>query len=407
MLRTHFILVFLFLLAACSMQDGQQLSPFEDYRPGADYGAIDGQTIGVDGMGEHSSLTLDQPLQRPMTSGKVAILLPLSGQNAEIGQAMLNAAQMALFDVNDGGFELLPFDTEGTRSGTSRAVDNAAAQSARLILGPLVADNVQTAGITARQYDLQVIGFTTDSTKIGGNVMTLGILPNDQGKRMAQYAARNALNRIAVITTNDSYARAVISAFEDEIRQNNVSVVEKQALRSAADAARIAQLLASKADQFDAIFMPIGNPHLANMARSLAENQLGTNVKPWLGAGLWDDSTIQSNPLMRNAVYAAPSPQQREAFERQYRAIYGGNPHRLASLAYDATALSIVLLRQNSGIISRTSLMNANGFSGIDGIFRFQPNGLAERGLAIHQIAGTNRTNVIDPAPDSFMIGAR
>jgi ABC-type branched-subunit amino acid transport system substrate-binding protein len=314
---------------------------------------------------------------------------------------------MALFDVNDSGFELLPFDTQGTRSGTTRAVNNAAAEGVRLVLGPLVADNVQSAGIAARRHNLQVIGFTTDSTKVGGNVMTLGILPNDQGKRIAQYAANANLNRIAIITTNDSYARAVISAFETESATQNVTIVEKQALRSAADASRIAQMLKAQEERFDAIFMPIGNPHLANMARSLAESQLGTNVKPWLGAGLWDDTAIQSNPLMRNAVYAAPSPQQRTNFERQYRSVYGENPHRLASLAYDATALSIVMLRQDRGTITRPSLLNPNGFSGIDGIFRFQQSGLPERGLAIHKIVAANRTTIVENAPSSFVTAGR
>jgi hypothetical protein len=149
--------------------------------------------------------------------------------------------------------------------------------------------------------------------------------------------------------------------------------------------------------------MPFGNPRLALMARALAENNLGTNTKTWVGAGLWDDKSIQSNPLMRNAVYAAPSPQQRINFEQKYRTTYGENPHRLASLVYDATALSVALLRQNNQYIGRQSIMNPNGFAGIDGIFRFLPNGMAERGLAIHRIMDAGRTSIVDQAPRSFL----
>jgi len=57
---------------------------------------------------------------------KVAILLPLSGQHASLGQAMLNAAQIALFDVAYGGFELLPQDTKGTPEGARYAAQQAA-----------------------------------------------------------------------------------------------------------------------------------------------------------------------------------------------------------------------------------------------------------------------------------------
>ncbi len=50
----------------------------------------------------------------------------------------------------------------------------------------------------------------------------------------------------------------------------------------------------------------------------------------------------------------------------------------------------------------RASLTNPNGFSGVDGIFRFGQNGLAERGMAILQI-GAGRANMLEAAPASFL----
>ena len=42
---------------------------------------------------------------------RVALLIPLSGPRANLGQAVLDAAKLALFDVADGDFELRPYDT--------------------------------------------------------------------------------------------------------------------------------------------------------------------------------------------------------------------------------------------------------------------------------------------------------
>ena len=53
-----------------------------------------------------------QPLQ-PSGKIRVALLLPLSGKNAALGQAMLNAAQQAVFDIAPPNFELVPRDTGG------------------------------------------------------------------------------------------------------------------------------------------------------------------------------------------------------------------------------------------------------------------------------------------------------
>lgn len=47
-------------------------------------------------------------------SVKVAILVPLSGEHADLGQALLKSAQMALFDLGSDNFSLIPRDTKAT-----------------------------------------------------------------------------------------------------------------------------------------------------------------------------------------------------------------------------------------------------------------------------------------------------
>ncbi len=399
MLRTCFVLFLSILVASCTQQGtGRQVSPFDNYIDTMSTQPDNTQTVMVDQKNvQQQTSTLSQG-----ANGKIAILLPLTGAQSAIGQSMLNAAQMALFDINDNGFELLTFDTKGTTNGATESVNQAAAEGAKLIIGPLLADNVRAAGMAAGRYNLQVIGFTTDSSVIGGNVMTLGILPFDQGKRMAQYASKAGLNRVAIITTNNSYARSVISAFEAEATRQNITITDKLALRTQNDSARTVQILKANEANYDAIFMPIGDPQLSVITRALAEQNLSPTTKPWLGAGLWDDAAIRTNPYISGAKYTAPSSNQRNAFERQYKSVYGQSSHRLASLAYDATALSAILLKQNNQTISRQSVMNPNGFAGTDGIFRFLSNGAPERGLAIHQIGSGGRTTIIDRAPSSF-----
>ena len=391
MVRTYFVLFALVLLGACAPQNrGMQSSPFEPYARGTG----DGNMMPV----ARDQNQMFQPQATATANGKVAILLPLSGPQAQIGQSMLNAAQLALFDVNDAGFELLPFDTQGTTSGTTRAVNDASAQGVKLILGPLLANNVVAAGRAARTANLQVIGFTTDATKVSGNISTLGILPLDQGNRMAQYARKAGLSRIAIIDPNTAYSRTVISAFENKARRLGIQIAAKTSPSNAI------QTLSARQGAFDAIFLPVGNPQLTGLSRALSQNGMASNIVPWLGVGLWDDNSIQANPAMRNAIYSAPTRVQRTNFERQYQSAYGSKPQRLASLAYDATALSIVLLRQNNRFIDRNAIMNPNGFTGIDGIFRFQNNGLAERGMAVHRITGRGQTTIIDQAPSSFQV---
>lgn len=414
-LSVFFVLMTVGLLSACGQgttSPRSSSSPF-DYH---DRTVVhrDGQTMTtMQGDGAHTMYDGTQSYGQaavPQAMGKVAILLPLTGAQSTIGQSMLQAAQQALFDMNESSFELLPFDTKGTAAGAQQATTEALNAGVQLILGPLLAPEVEAAGRTAMARNIPVIGFTTDWSKAGGNVLTMGILPFDQGERLAQYAAASNLRRIAIVAPQDAYSDAVISAFENAARAYNITVTTTLRYDAVNDpATTVAAQLANQRKSgtaFDALLIPAGGQAMTQLATALKNQGLGPNVVRWLGTGLWDDPVFLNNPVMIGAIYTAPSPVLRRNFERNYQAVYNQNPPRLASLAYDATALSIILMRQNGvqgGIIDRAAIMNPNGFAGIDGIFRFKSNGLAERGLAIHQITSGGRSQIIDQAPNSFL----
>lgn len=405
MMRTSFMafLTFtLFTLGACSVMPTSDRSASP--RASSDWNspASNRDMIPVQGSGEMMTqpTAQQQNIMQRSATGKIAILLPLSGQNQKIGQALLQSAQLALFDMKQNGVELIPLDTKGTAQGAQIAAEQAAKSGASVILGPVFADAVAAAGRTAAQYNLNVIGFTTDWTKAGGNVMTLGILPFDQGARLAQFAAQTGKKRVLIMAPNSTYANAVTSAFEQAARSYGIQIVGK--VRTDATMQAALQGMATKAASFDAILIPTGNPELAQIAAALNNAGLTPTTKLWMGTGVWDDPAVKNNAAMSGAVFASPSPELRKNFEQNYQALYGNVPPRLASLSYDAMALTITILAQQ-GTLTHQALLNPNGFAGIDGIFRLQSNGLAQRGLAIHRITSNGQSIIADQAPKSFL----
>ena len=105
-----------------------------------------------------------------------------------------------------------------------------------------------------------------------------------------------------------------------------------------------------------------------------------------LGTGLWDNPRVFSNPNLQGGLYAAPDPAGFRAFSGRYRTRYGNEPVRTATLAYDAVALVAALARQGGQRFSQDVLTNPSGFAGIDGLFRFRPDGTNERGLAVMRV---------------------
>jgi branched-chain amino acid transport system substrate-binding protein len=152
----------------------------------------------------------------------------------------------------------------------------------------------------------------------------------------------------------------------------------------------------------DAIFLPDGADSVGNVVQTLAAGGVDPRRIQLLGSGLWDDPQIFSNPALEGAWYAAPDSNGFRNFSARYRTRYGQDPVRTATLAYDAVALMAALTKtQGTQRFSERVLTNSSGFNGIDGLFRFRPDGTNQRGLAVLRVAPAGG-QVISPAPKSF-----
>ena len=154
--------------------------------------------------------------------------------------------------------------------------------------------------------------------------------------------------------------------------------------------------------QADALLLADDGEALAGLTESLAAAGANLRNVQMLGTGLWDNPRVFSNPALQGGLFAAPDPAGYRSFAGRYRAKYGQEPVRTATLAYDAVALVAALAKtQGPQRFSPEVLQNPSGFAGIDGLFRFKGDGTNERGLAIMRV-GTGGAQVAAAAPRSF-----
>ncbi len=352
----------------------------------------------------------------------VSILLPLTGAQSRLGQSMLNAAQMALFDIGSANFELVPRDTKSTPAGAQAAAQAALNAHSALILGPVFSGDLKAIKPIVGPTNTPVISFTTDWTLAGDNTYVMGFLPFTQVVRVAQYAAGQGFGKIAVFAPDTQYADIIINT----LQKSNADLV--RIYRYPANQIELTSYVqdfaseSKTADGFDfnALMLPIGSEGLRSLVTTLNDNgisqylPLPPNAPPdqqptpsgirFIGTGLWDDSTLMNSPGLFGGLFAAPDPKLRANFKKRYQDDFGTPPMRLASLAYDATALAAVLARSapdDADAYTAPRITNPRGFAGIDGIFRFLPSGLSERGLAVLQIEEGHPV-VVDPAPTAF-----
>lgn len=334
---------------------------------------------------------------------KVAILLPLSGPSAQLGQSLLEASQMALFDLAGDRFQLLPRDTKGTPSGAADAARQAVAEGAQLILGPLFAPDVAAVSPVARNAGVSVLAFTNDRGQAGPGTYVMGFGPGPQVTRIVGFARSRGINRYVALAPRNAYGEAVLGALQDTAQQLGSQVAQVERYDPTTDKpADVAQLVAQGGFQPQAIMMAEGGAKAQALAAALVANGVNTQQVRLLGTGLWDDADLGKEPAMVGAWFAAPAPQTRADFEQRFQQAYGHKPPRIATLAYDATAVAAVLTKTGGPApFTATALDNPNGFEGMDGLFRLQADGTVQRGLAVLEVTPTG-ASVLDPAPSTF-----
>lgn len=347
--------------------------------------------------------TLDSHAQEPEV--KVAILLPLSGKQAALGQSMLQAAQMALFDAPYKNLSLVPRDTKGTSDGARSAAQSALDDGVQIILGPLFAGSVRAVKPIAQQRGVNIIAFSTDQTLADRSTFLVGFMPDAQAKHIANYALHKNYKKFALIAPRDKYSDIVVSAFQAALDEAGRGEIVQVVRFVPGNPNMINQVQEIKNDgSIDAVFMPVGGSQTEMISSALSYNRLMPDRIKRIGTGLWDDKRIAAQQNMQGAWYAAPSTNSRQSFENRYKETFGGNPLRLATLSYDATALVANLAhvgfsKTGKPDFSYDALTDPNGFSGVDGVFRLQKNGIIQRNLAVLELKNGAMVELESPAP--------
>jgi branched-chain amino acid transport system substrate-binding protein len=338
---------------------------------------------------------------------KVGLILPLSaGGNAGLaGQAMRNAAEMALAEFNAPNVQLLVKDDAGNADAARAGAQQALDEGAQIILGPLFAQSVSVVGQVARSRNIPVIAFSTDANVASAGVYLLSFLPESDVQRIVQYASSSGKRSYAALMPDNPYGTVVEAAFRQDVsrRGGQIVVLEHYQHDKAAMAGPI-RTVAQAATRADALFIPDGGDAVPDVIQMLVGNGLNTKKVQLLGTGLWDDPRIYSTPGLDGGWYAAPDAAGYRSFSARYRSRYNQDPARTATLAYDAVALVAALVKTQPDPQQRfspTVLTNPSGFSGIDGLFRFRPDGTNERGLAVLRVSQAG-PQVIAPPPRGF-----
>jgi branched-chain amino acid transport system substrate-binding protein len=378
----------------------------------------------------------------PEEEGKVrvGILLPLSGPQAAIGRALLDGALLALFQVADRNFVLVPFDTAGTPTGAAAAAQAAVEERVELVIGPVFGTGAAAAAPVLLAAGINMLPLSNDSAVAEPGVYLSGLLPEAQISRVVRYAARRGSRSVAALLPDsplgtrvksaldavaaelgmgpprvaffapetESIVRAVRTIGDYETRRASL-LAQRRALEGADDEVsrrtleRLRALETFGPVPFDALVVAASGTELTEVAAQLGNFDIDTKRVRLLGLSSWIAEGTGREPALAGAWFATEPQGQTVEYSLQFKEMFGSEPHPLSTSSFDLTALAAILAaRGGPGRFGREALTDPSGFVGISGLFRFLPSGLPERGLEVREVEPWG-SKTVDPAPETFV----
>jgi Periplasmic binding protein len=356
------------------------------------------------------AMTSQGPSIDPGAPVQVALLLPGGSGNSGdevLAKSLEQAARLAIADLQGVQIDLRIYNTGASAGAAGKAATQAVAEGAKIILGPVYADAANAAGNAVAGDGVNVLSFSNNTDIAGGNVFVLGPTFQNTANRLVGYAAGQGKRRIMIVQeqtpAGDLGGRAIAGAAS----RSGASIAgtagyqfSQQGVMAAVPGI-VAQVRSTGAD---AVFFTADSAGaLPLLTQLLPESGLDKSAVQFVGLTRWDiPSATLALPGVQGGWFALPDPGLTGQFEARYTAAYGSSPHPIAGLAYDGIAAIGALVRSGgANALSASALTQGSGFAGVNGVFRFRPDGTNERGLAIAQIRNS-QVVIVDPAPRSF-----
>jgi ABC-type branched-subunit amino acid transport system substrate-binding protein len=371
---------------------------------------------------------------------RVALFLPFSGKNKDLGWSLFNAATLSLFnnDLNHS-IEIVLFDSKDSASEAKDTFDEIVKKDIKIVIGPVFSSQIKEISKTAQRNKITVISLSNNQElleEVGedGGVFLGGMLPEMQVDKIVGYSMSRGKYSFATISPNNQYGKTVTDLMKATVRNRDGNFIsaefynntDKDIDRAVANIISVFNVsghlmegknklkknaIISENDRIypQIIMIPESGKTLSKIVASIKKQNVDEREFQIVGTSQWDDISTMNDFNLLGSWFVAPENEKFREFERAYYRSFNKFPPRIASIVYDSiAAVAEVRSRKDKEseivITDFTKFDNPpkNGFEGIDGSFRFLPNGLVQRNLAVLQV-GSGKFDTIEKPTEMFL----
>ena len=335
---------------------------------------------------------------------KIGLLVPLTGEDKEIGNQIIKSTRIALKDIDSKKLEIYPRDSGSDPNQIIKAANNLREIGVQIVIGPVFYKNLT---YLENIQDMIFISLTNQTMNLPSNVISSGVNATSQLNTIKKFIELNKFNKTIFLTPKLDYENEIKKAIrQSKIKIHKHYIYDTEPTKLTAQIEKITNYkirkqnlldeikrveesdLTDKEKQleklkkrytignvnFDSIIISDFDESLKSVITSLLYTDVSPKNKSIITFNQWFDESLLNEKTIQPIYYPSINKKNLEDFESKFFNEFNENPNYLSLLSYDLVGLIYYLSLKNDLSNINKLFKEKNSFKGKIGIFNIKNN---------------------------------
>ena len=335
---------------------------------------------------------------------KIGLLIPLTGENSEIGESIINSVGLAINKINNSSIEIIPKDTGSNPDMALDAAIELSNLGVKIIIGPVFNESLAYLN---KVNEITFLALTNKNNNFSKNIINAGINATSQLRAIDRFIKLKKIKKTIFLTPDMDFKNEIevaISRSKIKVKKNYVYNTDPTKLTEQIEKITRYQIRKQnlqdeitrleKSDEsnkellierlkkrdtlgnvnFDSVVISDFDESLKSVTTSLLYTDVSPKEKYFITLNQWFDGSLLKETSSQPLYFPSVNKSNYEEFSSEYYEKYNLYPNQLSFLSYDLVGLVYYLILQNDNIIDQTMFAKKTLFKGKVGIFEIQDN---------------------------------
>ena len=335
---------------------------------------------------------------------KIGLLVPLTGENSEIGQSIIKSARLAINTINNASIEIIPKDTQSNPEVTLAVAKELANSGIKIVIGPVFNESLIYLDELS---ELTFLALTNKNDNFSKNIINAGINATSQLNAIKKFIELNEIKKTIFLTPDVSFKNEIekaisnskIKILENYIYNTDPTKLTKQIEKITRYGVRKQNLedeinRLEKSEQnnkerlierlkkrdtlgsvkFDSVVISDFDESLKSVTTSLLYTDISPKKKYFITLNQWFDESLLKEASSQPLYFPSANKNNYDEFSNEYFEKYNQYPNQLSFLSYDLVGLIYYLIIQNNFVVDKKIFLKKSMFKGKVGIFEVKDN---------------------------------